>query len=215
MKIKTRRVAMASAAVALVLPLAACGNSNGDESTTTTADQASPATEAAGNFGPDCATFQQNNPSITTGMEDDPFATAAGKNPELATLTNAVGKAELIDTVNGVKPGTVFAPVNRAFAKIPAETLNSVLEDKPTLMNILTLHVVKTQKLTESSFTESGAKVASVQGGELTLKREGEDFTVTDPQGNKARVLCGGVQTDSGPVHLIDTVLMPAAEAKQ
>ena len=63
------------------------------------------------------------------GMADDPAATAASNNPELSTLVTAVTAAGLVDTLNGEGPFTIFAPVNSAFAKIPAADLDTVLAD--------------------------------------------------------------------------------------
>ena len=66
-------------------------------------------------------------------MADDPAATAAINNPVLSTLVTAVTKAGLVDTLNGEGPFTIFAPVNDAFAAIPADQLEAVLADNDLL----------------------------------------------------------------------------------
>jgi uncharacterized surface protein with fasciclin (FAS1) repeats len=78
-----------------------------------------------------------------------PVATAdivglAASTPDLSTLVAAVKAAELVTTLQGVGPFTVFAPTNEAFAALPAGTLDSLLlpENKAKLASILTYHVV-------------------------------------------------------------------------
>src|SRR4030095_14281119 len=77
-----------------------------------------------------------------TGMTDDPVATAAGNNPALSTLVQAVTAANLGDTLNTTQDITVLAPANPAFQAIPADALNAVLADNAQLTAVLTHHVI-------------------------------------------------------------------------
>ena len=93
-------------------------------------------------FGAACSAVPKSGKGSFDGMSSDPVATAASNNPLLTTLVAAVKEAGLVDTLNGAKDITVFAPTNDAFAKIDKKTLNTVLGDKKLLTAILTEHVV-------------------------------------------------------------------------
>ena len=106
-----------------------------------TLDGASPSALAA----PPC---RPTGPAASPAWRRIPAATAASNNPVLSTLVSAVGAAELVDTLNGPGPFTIFAPANDAFAKIDKATLERLLADpKGDLTNILTYHVVAGEEL--------------------------------------------------------------------
>ena len=135
----------------------------------------------------------------------------------LSTLVAAVKAAELVDTLNGDGPFTVFAPTNDAFAALPAGTVDTLLkpENKAKLQSILTYHVVPSKATAEAvvGLIKQGgghAKVKTVQGDELTLRLAGDKVTVTDAKGNTATVVKADVMTSNGVVHVIDGVLMPS-----
>ncbi|CAN5620224.1 hypothetical protein BH24ACT5_BH24ACT5_26330 [soil metagenome] len=93
--------------------------------------------------GPACESLPADGEGSLEGMADDPAATAASNNPELSTTVAAVDAAGLVDTLNGEGPFTIFAPINSAFEKIPADTLDALLADPSgALTDILGLHVV-------------------------------------------------------------------------
>ncbi|WP_436758449.1 fasciclin domain-containing protein [Streptosporangium sp. V21-05] len=152
-------------------------------------------------FGTACSAVPASGEGSFTGMADDPVATAASNNPVLSTLVAAVKKAGLVDTLNSAKDITVFAPTDDAFAKIPKATLDKVLADKATLTKILTYHVVAGKK---SPADLGDASLETLQGGTLTVKGSGEDYTVND-----SKVVCGNVPTGNATVYIVDTVLMP------
>jgi uncharacterized surface protein with fasciclin (FAS1) repeats len=201
------RAAAAAAAAGCALVLAACGSDEeptgedagtGDEAVTeeTTGDQA-----VAGEFGAACSAVPADGEGSFTGMADDPVATAASNNPVLSTLVAAVTAADLVDTLNSAEDITVFAPVDDAFAAIPAEDLEAVMADQDALTGILTYHVVPGRLAPEALAGEH----TTLQGESLTVTGSGEDFTVND----QAAVVCGNVQTANATVYIIDTVLMP------
>jgi uncharacterized surface protein with fasciclin (FAS1) repeats len=159
---------------------------------------------AAGeNFGPGCASVpaDASNPGSFTAMAKEPVATAASGNPLLSTLVGAVQKANLVDALNSAQGITVFAPANSAFEKIPAETLNGVVNDDAALKKVLTYHVVPGRLSPE----QLAGTHATLQGQELTVAGSGTDFTV---DGNSS-VVCGNVQTRNATVYIVDSVLMP------
>ncbi|WP_144785702.1 fasciclin domain-containing protein [Microbacterium sp. BH-3-3-3] len=163
---------------------------------------------AANLVGPGCADYAAAVPSgsgSVAGMAADPVATAASNNPLLKTLTAAVSgqlnpDVNLVDTLNGSE-FTVFAPVDDAFAKIPAATIDGLKTDSATLTKILTYHVVPGQIAPDAI----DGTHATVEGQDLTVSGSGNSLKVND----SASVICGGVQTANATVYLIDSVLMP------
>ncbi len=160
--------------------------------------------------GAGCAAYAAAVPSgagSVAGMAADPVATAASNNPLLKTLTAAVSgqlnkDVNLVDTLNSGE-FTVFAPVDDAFAKIPAETLEGLKTDSATLTSILTYHVVPGQLAPSKIAGEH----ATAEGSNLEVTGSGDNLEV-----NGAKVICGGVKTANATVYLIDTVLMPPAK---
>jgi uncharacterized surface protein with fasciclin (FAS1) repeats len=156
-------------------------------------------------FGPACAAVPKDGAGSFAGMAQDPVATAASNNPVLSTLVAAVKQAGLVDTLNGLKGITVFAPTNDAFAKIPKADLDKVLADKALLTKILTYHVVA-KSLTPADLATGNFE--TVQKGMLTTMGSGQSFTVGT---SGAKVVCGNVKTANATVYIIDSVLMPPA----
>lgn len=165
---------------------------------------------AANLVGPACAAYAEANPTgggSIQGMSQDPVAVAASNNPMLTTLVAAVSgqlnpDVNLVDTLNGSE-FTVFAPVDDAFGKIDAGTIETLKTDSDLLSKILTYHVVEGQ----IEPADIAGMHATVQGGSLEVTGSGDNLMVND-----AAVLCGGVQTANAVVYLVDTVLMPPAE---
>lgn len=148
--------------------------------------------------------------------ESKTIAANASQAEALSTLVAAVKAAGLVDTLNGEGPFTVFAPTNDAFAALPAGTVDTLLlpENKEKLQKILSYHVLPGKATAEvvMDLTRKGgghAKVATVQGEELTLKVDSGKVTVTDANGNSATVVQADIMNSNGVVHVIDAVLMP------
>ena len=149
-------------------------------------------------------------------MADKTIVENASQAPNLSTLVAAVQAAGLAETLSGEGPFTVFAPTNEAFEKLPAGTVEDLLkpENKDKLAAILTYHVVGAKATSEDAMkmiSDDGGEhnVATVQGGTLTLKMDGDNLVVVDESGNGAIVTTADVMQSNGVVHVIDTVLMP------
>ncbi|MFZ2149920.1 MAG: fasciclin domain-containing protein [Minisyncoccia bacterium] len=125
----------------------------------------------------------------------------AVENPEFSTLVTAVKAADLVATLSGPGPFTVFAPTNDAFAKIPAETLQAVLADKAKLTSILTYHVVSGKVMAKDVAGMTEAK--TVQGS--TVKIDASNGVMI----NDAKVIKADIECTNGVIHVIDSVLMP------
>jgi uncharacterized surface protein with fasciclin (FAS1) repeats len=118
------------------------------------------------------------------------------------TLVAAVKAANLVDTLKGAGPFTVFAPTDEAFAKLPEGTVDGLLQDIPKLKKILTYHVVS-GKVTSSDVVKLNS-ATTVEGTDVKIDASNgvkvNDATVTTPD----------VTADNGVIHVIDTVLIPA-----
>jgi uncharacterized surface protein with fasciclin (FAS1) repeats len=126
-------------------------------------------------------------------------AVAAGS---FNTLVTAVKAADLVNTLKGPGPFTVFAPNDAAFAKVPAADLNALLQDKAALGKVLTFHVVPGKVMAADVVKLSSVK--TVQGQELRI--EVKDGTVLV---NGAKVVSTDIETSNGVIHVIDSVVLP------
>ena len=134
----------------------------------------------------------------------------------LTTLVAAVKAADLVDTLSGPGPFTVFAPTNAAFAKLPAGTVDTLVkpENKALLTSILTYHVVA-GRMTSADIARAikaghgRAVLTTVNGGPLTATMMGAKVMLTDAKGGKSMVTQANVLQSNGVVHVIDTVVMP------
>ena len=132
------------------------------------------------------------------------------------TLVAAVQAAGLVDTLKSAGPFTVFAPVNSAFDKLPAGTVEMVLkpENKATLVKILTYHVVAgnmDSKAIAKAIKKGKGKAAltTVAGGKLWASMSGKDLILTDEKGGKSMVTIADVRQSNGVIHVVDSVLLP------
>lgn len=133
-----------------------------------------------------------------------------------STLVTAVKAADLVTTLKSEGPFTVFAPVNDAFAKLPAGTVESLLktENKATLAKILTYHVVA-GNLDASAVLEAIKKgngsvtLTMVSGGKLKASVENGKVKLTDEKGGSSFVTMTDLKGSNGVIHVIDTVVMP------
>ncbi|MEH2177991.1 fasciclin domain-containing protein [Nostoc sp.] len=117
------------------------------------------------------------------------------------TLVAAVQAAGLVETLKSPGPFTVFAPNDDAFAKLPAGTIQTLLQNIPQLTRILKYHVVP-GKLLQSDLAQLGT-VNSVEGSPIKIDSS-DGFEVKN-----ATVLAADIEADNGVVHVIDTVILP------
>jgi len=134
------------------------------------------------------------------------------------TLVAAVTAADLVETLSSAGPFTVLAPVNAAFAALPAGTVDTLLkpENKATLQTVLGCHVIPVLAMSTdivSMVTAGGGMqvVDTVGGCKLTLKAADGKVTVTDENGTVANVTIADVKQSNGVIHVIDAVLTPKA----
>ncbi len=186
---RTNRIAAAAAAAVATLALAACSS----DSASTDATTSEPA-----------ATSAEASPSADASAPaaDGTIVDVASANPDFSTLVAAVGAADLVDTLSGTGPFTVFAPTDEAFAALPDGVLDKLLlpENKEVLTKILTYHVLPAEVM-----------AADVTAGDVATV-EGSDITITTDGGvkvNDANVTATDVEASNGVIHVIDAVLVP------
>ena len=139
---------------------------------------------------------------------------SAAKN--LTTLVTAVKAANLVETLEGPGPFTVFAPTNEAFKKLPAGTVENLLkpENVDQLKKILTYHVVSGKVSAadlKKMIMDGGGKATlnTVEGEPLTAMISHGKVILTDAKGGKSEVTTADVYQSNGVVHVIDAVLLP------
>ena len=116
------------------------------------------------------------------------------------TLAAALTAADLVATLKGKGPFTVFAPTDAAFAKIPKADLDALLKDKAKLTAVLTYHVVAGKVM--AADVKAG-KVKTVQGSEITIS------TMGGVSVDNAKVIKTDIMASNGVIHVIDSVIIP------
>jgi uncharacterized surface protein with fasciclin (FAS1) repeats len=132
------------------------------------------------------------------------------------TLVAAVKAADLVTTLKGKGPFTVFAPTNAAFDVLPSGTVATLLkrENKSMLAGILTYHVVAGNMDSKAIMKaikkgKGQATLTTVAGGRLMAKMNGKTLVLTDEKGRMSRVTIADVKQSNGVIHVVDTVLLP------
>ena len=168
-----RRSALAAAALATLLTLSACGSDSETASDSMTEEA-----------------------SVGTIVD---VAVGAGN---FNTLVAAVTAADLVETLSGPGPFTVFAPTDEAFAALPAGVLDALLlpENKAVLAKILTYHVLSGQVMAADV---TDGDVATVEGQTVALS------TAMGVTVNGANVVAADVMASNGVIHAIDAVILP------
>ena len=220
-----RKTGLATLALTMSLGMAACSGDDeaADTGSDTSSETSSPSEEpteepteeessteedpGAQTVGASCDAIptDPSDPGSFVGMATEPVATAASGNPLLKTLVAAVTEAGLGDTLNSAPAITVFAPTDDAFAKIPADTMDTVMADKKLLTTILTNHVVEGQLDPDAVVGQQ----TSLAGGNLVVKGSGDNLTVKSKGTKMSAVLCGNIPTANATVYVVDTVLLP------
>lgn len=160
-----------------------------------------------------CAFFMNNQ---AQAMGEKNIVEIAIGSKDHTTLVAALKAADLVTTLSGKGPFTVFAPTNAAFDKIPADALANLLkpENKAALSGILTYHVVAgnidAATLIDLIKKSKGtAVVKTVNGQELKASIENGKVVLTDAKGGKATVITADLKASNGVIHVTDAVSMP------
>lgn len=186
---------------------------------------ACPSGEPAANSGeggspspaPSAEASAESNSAKEEAMPATDIVDGAMASEDHTTLVAAVKAADLVETLKGDGPFTVFAPTNAAFAKLPEGTVDTLLkpENKDQLRGVLTYHVVAgnlDSKAVAKAIEDGGGKATlkTVQGEEITASLDGNSVVITDAKGGKSTVTAVDLKQKNGVIHVIDAVLMPS-----
>jgi len=148
-------------------------------------------------------------------VEMDNIVTIAVENENFSTLVTAVKAADLVETLNGEGPFTVFAPTNDAFAKLPEAALLDLLkeENKSKLTSVLTYHVVAGKFMAADvvkaiNDNDGMFEITTVQGAKLVAHMKDGKVMLKDENGNMSTIIMTDVEASNGVIHAIDTVVM-------
>lgn len=147
------------------------------------------------------AASAQANTIVDIAAGDDRFS----------TLVAAVSAAGLVETLQGPGPFTVYAPVNDAFAALPAGTVETLLkpENKGQLTNVLLYHV-DDRNLTAEQIPAGSNYFKPVLASErLCITKGASGVSIADGTGDSANVIIANIEADNGVIHVIDKVLLP------
>jgi len=150
-------------------------------------------------------------------LEERNIIENAVNSPIHTTLVAAVQAADLVETLQGEGPFTVFAPVNDAFAELPAGTVETLLkpENKAMLQKVLTAHVVAGDWSAADIIAAANASpdgfyhFNAVSGDALSAKVVGGDVFIFDESGNAGKVTVADVDQSNGVIHVVNAVLVP------
>jgi uncharacterized surface protein with fasciclin (FAS1) repeats len=150
-------------------------------------------------------TTEQTDSGMTEEAATMNIVETAQATPDLSTLVDAVVAADLVETLSGEGPFTVFAPTNQAFEALPPAELQRLLQpaNKDELAKILTYHVVAGDVM--AADLSDGQKVETVEGQDITVTIDGDTVKLNDT----ATVVQPDIETSNGTVHVIDGVLLP------
>lgn len=140
--------------------------------------------------------------STVLAANDDTIVDVAIQADGFDTLVTALQAADLVETLEGDGPFTVFAPTDDAFAKLPEGTLEALLEDKERLTSILTYHVVPGRVMAADVVELDSAE--TVNGQTITIRVENGSVMV-----DNATVVSTDIEASNGVIHVIDSVIMP------
>lgn len=165
------------------------------------------------------ATSAMANPTVGGApmLEERNIVENAVNSPIHTTLVAAVQAADLVETLQSDGPFTVFAPVNDAFAALPAGTVETLLmpENKAMLQKVLTAHVVAGDWSTAEIIAAARASsdgfyhFQAVSGDALSAQVKGDNLYIYDESGNASRVTIADVNQSNGVIHVVNAVLVP------
>lgn len=158
-----------------------------------------------------CAAALAATLTLGTAAHANTIVDIAAGDERFTTLVAAVQAAGLVETLQGPGPFTVYAPVNDAFAALPAGTVENLLkpENKDQLTNVLLYHV-DDRKLTAGMIPNGSTYFKPVLTSErLCITKGAGGVSIADGTGETANVVIADIQADNGVIHVVDKVLLP------
>ncbi len=155
-------------------------------------------------------TTTDNSTAMSSNMATMDIVDTAMNAKNLTTFVKAVQRAGLVETLKGAGPFTVFAPNDRAFARLPAGQLDALMADPVKLKTILTYHVIPASIMAaDASAMTSPTSPPTVQGGTLQVTKNARGRLMV----NDATITKADIKASNGVIHIINRVLMPPMDA--
>ncbi len=147
----------------------------------------------------------------TSAVSANTIVDIAAGDERFSTLVAAVSAAGLAETLQGPGPFTVFAPVNDAFAALPAGTVETLLEpeNKDQLTSVLLYHVDDRNLTADMIPTGSNYFKPVLTSERICITKDGSGVSIADGTGESANVVIANIKADNGVIHVIDKVLLP------
>ena len=123
-------------------------------------------------------------------------------------MQELLGRAELLETLEGEGPFTVFAPINSAFIELTPDQRSALTADPEVLAEVLSFHVIEGESLSSEDLAAEGSAV-TLQGEELNFTLEADVLVIND----EAAAVCGDIPIANGTLYLIDATLVPPSAA--
>lgn len=185
----------AAGSVAALLFLSGCAGAS---------DEMTPEASSAETTSASMAPSESMSETMSEAPMEEPgtIVDVAAGNPDFETLVAAVTAADLVETLSGDGPFTVFAPTDDAFDALPEGLLDALLlpENKDALTSILTYHVVSGEVMAADV---TAGDVATVEGSTIAITTDGGVMV------NEANVVTTDVDASNGVIHVIDAVIVP------
>ncbi|SPH22084.1 Immunogenic protein MPB70 [Ascidiaceihabitans donghaensis] len=149
--------------------------------------------------------------TLGTAASANTIVDIAAGDERFSTLVAAVSAAGLVETLQGPGPFTVYAPVNDAFAALPAGTVDTLLkpENKGDLTNVLLYHVDDRNLPAEAIPAGSNYFKPVLASERLCITKSSAGVSIADGTGETANVIIANIKADNGVIHVIDKVLLP------
>ena len=149
--------------------------------------------------------------SFATAASSATVVDIAAGDDRFSTLVAAVSAAGLVETLQGPGPFTVYAPVNDAFAALPAGTVETLLqpENRDQLVNVLLYHVDDRELTAEMIPAGSNYFKPVLASERLCITKDASGVSIADGTGDVANVVIANIQADNGVIHVVDKVLLP------
>jgi len=148
--------------------------------------------------------------AVHAGGHSQTIVDIAAADERFSTLVAAVTAAGLVETLSGEGPFTVFAPLNDAFAALPAGTVETLLmtENMGQLTDVLTYHVVSGAVMS-TDLAAGSTLVGTVMADASICVTSDMGVTIADGTGEMATVVIADIEASNGVIHVIDKVLLP------
>ena len=152
--------------------------------------------------------YRADAPRSNARRGENTILETAAERGTFRTLAGAIRKAGLVDLMSGKGPFTLFAPTDDAFARMPKLEREALLDDKASLADVLTYHLVRER--VKAPKVGSPRLATTVNGGTITITVKNRGFKRRGFKVNEAKIVKTEILASNGVIHAIDSVLIPS-----